>query len=442
MIILRYELKKILTSKLTVAVIIVLYALDVFLLLTGTLSLKPADPFTHVTGIHGTTEDTYIEIQKQTSQYAGEITQEWYEGLLAEYDAYINDPANRLSDEELFSLANHWREYGWSEEEIEDMLNSTYYTVREPEFPINAALRNAQSIVYAPQDIDGSLLEFEGWQDLVKMHGEGISSYYKERYPGVVGETLSDKAKEMYDGLAENFTPYYNYDYGWWQMQGMHRAFPITVGLALAVALGSLFTADRARGTEGIVFATRHGRRKLIYAKIGAGFIFTFLLWLVLEITNAALILIIYGPTGWEAVWSLIGGVSAPFMFNQSQITLVTIVTSLFGTFMAAGMVMLVSALAKSQYASLIINAALLIVPMLNTVKIYIFGAESFMETVMDFFPGRIMGAINEWESLDLLYVFGNAVPTEYLIIPVAVIFGAAITAASFFIYRRRQPAN
>ena len=101
-----------------------------------------------------------------------------------------------------------------------------------------------------------------------------------------------------------------------------------------------------------------------------------------------------------------------------------------------------VSALAKGRYATLIISAALTVVPALDSLNIYIFGKESFMETVFDFFPGRILGAINEWQYVDMLYIFGVAVPTEYLLIPAAVIFGAGMSVICFFRYRDRQPAN
>ncbi|MCH5325467.1 MAG: hypothetical protein J1E39_09680 [Eubacterium sp.] len=421
---LKYELKKLLTSKLTVISFVVLLGFSLF----TQLQINAAKPQTVDLYSYGWGYGPGTDAEKLTAQYAGEVTQEWYDNIVAEYEEYITDPANRISEQEVDALIEEWRAEGWDEDNIEYLLNDPARLLKYDNAPILKVRADAEQLI--------------SYFERAEMYATDVSEIYRERYPGDMGEAMAAKLTEMMDTFIAEYTLYYDYDYGWWDIRTMHLLFPATLGLLIVIALSPLFCYDRSRRTESIVFSTRHGRKKLIFAKLGAGFTFAFMLWLIFELVTVSAAFIKYGASGAAASWPDFYYYDAPFVFNQLQITLVTMITSLFGVLMTAALVMMVSALAKGRYATLIISAALTVVPALDSLYIYIFGKDSFMETVFDFFPGRILGAINEWQFLDLLYIFGVAVPTEYLLIPAAIIFGAGMSVICFFRYRNRQPAN
>ena len=98
MTILKFELKKLLRSKLTLISGAILILLEIYMLLLGNVGHEPCsiigDPYGKDDNFR------YLRTLKETKQYAGEMTQEWYDNVLAAYNAYISDPANLKTDEE------------------------------------------------------------------------------------------------------------------------------------------------------------------------------------------------------------------------------------------------------------------------------------------------------------------------------------------------------
>ncbi|MCH5325465.1 MAG: ABC transporter permease subunit [Eubacterium sp.] len=408
---LRYELKKLFSSKLILVSLCVLYIFNLLVILN-----------------FGSMKYVSLGYTTYLREYIDSGSDNWYEEMMAEYQQYFN--ANLKPEEELAELRQRVIELHpeLSEEEVESIMSDPH-----------------MALVNYDDDIVGAYMEAAPIRNFAvnaKDFGESYAEEYREHYPGEKGEVLAAKVTEMFNTLAEEVEPYYEYDDSWWDIRGAHRFFAVTLGMVIAIALCRLFTYDRTHRAEDVISSTRHGRKKLIYAKIGAGFVFALLVWLFYEVANAAVIFSMTGFSGAESMWQYFYYINAPFIFNQWQITVVTIITSLFGTLMAAAMIMLVSSILKKQYAALIVSAVLLIVPALKVVNINFVEAGSFIDNVLDFFPSRIMCAITEWQEMDLLYVFGNAVPLEYLLIPVAVIITVGLSVLCFFRYRKKQLAD
>ena len=142
--------------------------------------------------------------------------------------------------------------------------------------------------------------------------------------------------------------------------------------------------------------------------------------------------------TGAEAYWQNFFMDYAPFPFDQLQITLITIATSLLGTIFLASVILLVSVCSKNQFVSLLIGGVILLAPCLNLA----FTDNALIQNILNFMPTRVLTAINEWQRFDLLYLFGKAVPVQYVMIAASLLISSAAIFLCGVIFRRRQVEN
>ena len=231
MTILKFELKKLLKSKLTLISGAILILLEIYMLLLGNVGHEPCsiigDPYGKDDNFR------YLRTLKETKQYAGEMTQEWYDNVLAEYNAYINDPANLKTDEEIERLKEKWRADGYSEDEIEAMQKDRYYISKDfYTFPEERVLVEV-NMMFGLMQTDSD--EFIPYSERMAKYAE-LADSYREDYPGEKGEAFAKLVGDMYTDLSENVTWYYDYDTGWWNYRGIHRLFPMFVGLMLVIA--------------------------------------------------------------------------------------------------------------------------------------------------------------------------------------------------------------
>ncbi len=264
-----------------------------------------------------------------------------------------------------------------------------------------------------------------------------LAAGYRESYPGKKGEVLAAETERLYQKVEE-YTVYYNYDWGWWKLRDIHTTYPMTIGVFLLIALAPLFSSEYALKTDTLVLSSKHGKRRLILGKLKAGLLLSLLIWSVVELTNILLIGALYGYTGGEAYWQNWLTDWAPFLWNQWQVTLVTVLTSLLGTLLLSGVLMAVSACVKNQFVSLALGGAILLVPCLN----YAVRENWLVQRIFSFFPANLIVGISEWQAFDLCYLFGHAVPIQYLIISAALLLWAGTIALSYMKFRRHQVEN
>lgn len=160
--------------------------------------------------------------------------------------------------------------------------------------------------------------------------------------------------------------------------------------------------------------------------------------WGLIEVINTLIIAVIYGTTGAEAYWQNFQIDVAPFQFNQLQITLVTLATSLLGTIFLASVIMLISVCSKNQFVSLLIGGVLLLAPCLN----FSFTDNTILQNIYNFMPTRVLTAINEWQRFDLFYLFGKVIPIQYAVIGVALFIILVSVSLCCIIFKHKQVEN
>lgn len=413
----KFEFKKIIQSPIVVIAFIALLIINICALLFGSqigVYTASQSPF-----------DTNIQQAKQNgSFFAGEINDKWYQFHKQEMQKMIDDPANQVSDAEKQKIRESLIAEGYSEQEIYNMGNFIY--IKKDLISSNDYNKY--------ENVEVAINFYKNANNYGKM----MAYKYKSLYSGDKGIILAEKAEEMYRDLAENYTAYYNYDLGYWKLRNIHANYPFSIGLLVLIGLAPLFSAEYSRKTDAIILSSKHGKRKLIFAKIKAGLIFSVASWVLIEVINTLIIAGIYGTTGAEAYWQNFQIDVAPFPFNQLQITLVTLATSLLGTIFLASIIMMISVFSKNQFVSLLIGGIILIAPCLN----FAFRNNNTLQCIYNFMPTRVLTAINEWQIFDLLYLFGKAIPIQYAVIGMALFISIVSLFLCGIIFKKKQVEN
>ena len=223
----RYELKKTLKSPVTAIAIVAVLLLNLY-----TLFLGSQDASYCSSGAYRPPYQTDIELLKQNGAYfAGEITDEWFQKYKAEVEAIIDNPANHVSDEEKEQIRQELKYVnGYTDEKIADCGNFIYLK--------EAVLHSNEYQKYEGMEFAARFYE------RAANTGVRIAEEYRERYPRTKGEALAAKTEEMYSYMAQDYTAYYNYRYGYEKLRIMHTVYPFTIGLIILIALSPIFAAE------------------------------------------------------------------------------------------------------------------------------------------------------------------------------------------------------
>lgn len=414
-----FEIKKILKSPVATMAILAVLLLNLYMLLLGSQNFSYTGA-----GVYVPPYQTDIARQKQEGAYfKGEITGQWFEKYRAEAEAIRNDPANQVSQAEKAQI-------------------------RQERYPqlTDEAFAQLGNFIYLKDSVMQSheYQKYESMEVAARFHtyaartGKTLAEAYRARYPGMKGETLAEKTESMYGFMADGYPAYYNYDLGYEKLRLMHTTYPLTVGLLILVALSPMFAAEYSAKTDALLLTAKHGKKRLIFAKLKAGILFAAASWIAIELINTLLVFGIYGTSGAEAYWQnwLIDW--APFPLNQLQITLVTIATSFLGAVFLAGVVMLISAFAKNQFTSLLIGGVILLLPTMT----FAFANSEAFRILYNFLPANVLMGIVEWQWFDLAYLFGKAIPLQYIVLGVSALVLFASMAISFIAFQRHQVEN
>lgn len=412
-----FELKKVIRNPIVWIVLIGVVFLDIFTILVGGSQYEySANAAAFQTNI--------AQIQENGAYFAGAMTDEWAERYIAEAEAIRNDPANRVSEDEAVQIKQKLLDQGFAEDYIEDYLG--FYFVREDVIRSNEYQRY--------EDVEFSAQFYDRAAEM----SEYLSQYYRDAYPGAKGEALAAKAEDLYDYLAGEYTAYYNYDYGYQKVRNMMTLYPLTIGLLVLVALSSIFSSEYSKRTDALILTSKHGKRRLIYSKFKAGLLVSFFAWLLITVMNLILIFSLYGATGWEAYWQNWLVDWAPFAWSQGQITIVSMATGLLGVLFFSFIIMFISSFSKSPFISIIAGAVILLFPMFD----FAFTNNSVVNTVYSFLPTRVLMGITIWQGFDLAYLFGKAIPIQYVIIVSAVILSLCTMPIAYSCFRNHQVEN
>lgn len=353
------------------------------------------------------------EARDAAIERSGVVDDEWIAARKAEAQAIFDDPQYREPDEVLEDRRIALADEGWSPKEIEERLSnptmflntegSLKYGVIEP--AVNAASFKEHAAAIRDRLLEANRSDAEVCADITA----------------------------RYDRLINDYTAYFDYDWAYSNIQnGMEEFAPFTVGITVLVGLAPLFARERSRKTDSLILSSKRGRRSVALAKLSAGMLYCFLVWFVMSASIIIYAFSFFGTHGFSSVWQTSGGdITSPYLWTFGQAVIVELGTCLLGALLFGFIAMLLSELTKSMFVTVILGAAVLIVPMIV----------HFKTNVCMFLPTYIIRGVPIWSEYFPAKLFGNVIPMPYLSIAVSCILCIVFGLAAVGIFSKRQAA-
>ncbi len=359
----------------------------------------------NATSAFGNRFDGWTEIrasQAQAARYGGLLTDESLRQMvsdLQQYDAAGMESELRRSER---TQLNGWLSLLYPELEEQDR---GLYSILMAYYVDTSQLTD----FYARRD--GALEDF--------LHTQG-------QWTGPEGELL----RGMDARVEEPFR--YQWTSGWQQLLG--DTLPdmgMIMALFLAIILSPTFSGEWHRNTAPLLLTMDQGWHCLALAKVLSGLAFAVELFMLMAAGSVTAQLIWLGTSGWDMPIQTIKLLAVAPM-NMLQAEIYEYAFTLLGVVGYAGVVMLLSALVKSNVLALLLSLGAVFGPAVAAQYLPM-GAQK----ALDLLP--LVGSGADIFRTNTFHIFGKYIWSPYLLITVPVLIGLACTPLAIMRWSRRQ---
>lgn len=228
------------------------------------------------------------------------------------------------------------------------------------------------------------------------------------------------------------------FDYDWvegWSIVVANSVSDIGVVMALfiAIVLSPMFSGEWHNNTKSLMATTRNGWHQIALAKIGVGVTFTLEMFTLIAVGTIGAQLLFLGTRGWDMPIQCIKLLAIAPM-NMLQAEIYEYAYALLASIGFTGITLLLSALVKSNFASLLASLAVVYVPM--TIAQFI---PLWAQKLLDLLP--FVGESTDIFRTNAYHLFGKIVWSPYLLIIVPICIGLLCIPATINRWSRRMKA-
>ena len=257
---------------------------------------------------------------------------------------------------------------------------------------------------------------------LSSVSDEMIDQFYEIRHAKIQELVNMDYSYGNYSQTEKEFilnkdskikTPFsYDYADGWGDIlqRGFFTVF-LLIGLAVCVIIAPIFAYEYQTGADAVVLSTRFGRKRIIQAKILAGFlvssgIFFFATAFFMIINFAA-----YGIQGWNASFQILSFTSF-YNLTILQVFLRGILLNYLIVMAVMSITILLSSVCKTSFSAVIISALWVFVPLfISSSK-----SSKAFNYIINLLPAKALDTYTVFSVYDV-YSFGQTVISLPLVI-------------------------
>lgn len=153
----------------------------------------------------------------------------------------------------------------------------------------------------------------------------------------------------------------YGYKDGWETIFDRLTFFMFVI-LAVCICIAPIFASEYELNTDAIILTTKHGKSKLIIAKIIAAHIFCMISLLIILSLSVGIVLLLFGAEGWNLNAQVIQTI-IPYKLNLLEVTLLWIGVIFVVTLGLVGITLFLSAKLNAAFHVLIIDVAIIFIP-------------------------------------------------------------------------------
>lgn len=279
------------------------------------------------------------------------------------------------------------------------------------------------------------------------MHSDELITE-KENLQGEMTKYDSDSyeykaARKKLNRLEELEQPYGFYVIQAWR--GLNSFIDPMMGslflaILILIGLSAVFSDEHTHRTAGIIAASKHGKRKIVTAKIFASLTYLVGIFLILHIANLLIHLNIHGGfAGWDVpMQSFFDSMMmdstykySPFNWNILQTYIITLSVQFIASVMVAILVLFISSRFKNTMIGFFLGSSILIIPMFFSSL----GLErfNFFKLLIDFSYIEILkveGLINAFKTYNL---FGHPILYPVLVVLLFVLISLGFTGLTYY---------
>ncbi|WP_058303084.1 ABC transporter permease [Gorillibacterium timonense] len=363
-----------------------------------------------------------ISLEKRYAQaFAGPLTPKVFEDALKGYRAIRDDPAN---------LGVYRSDIG-----KRVLTNEAYYKVYPYHFVLDF-LRD----VYSPIDqydyyiVDS--LSPNDLNDFYEKRMEQVQAYLNMDYSY---GNYSAADKTYYENMNAKISTPFRVDYtGGWQTLLRNSSFIFLIAtFVICVYTAPVFASEYQTGAAAIVLSTRHGRGKVIRAKLMAAFAFATGMFLFGWLSFTTSVFAVYGASGWNASLQTVGlrYLLSPFPLTALETYLWLSLLGYLGSLMMTGVTLLFSSRMKSPFPVIVCTIILLFGPMFISES----KTSRLFNHLLALLPGKQVGNIDAFRSYELYHLFGWQIPQPYMIGAVAFLIALLVIPFAYRGFRNHQ---
>ena len=190
----------------------------------------------------------------------------------------------------------------------------------------------------------------------------------------------------------------------------------VVFAIFIAIAIAPVFCGEWHNNTRSLITTTKYGWNKIAVTKVLVSFLFTLELYTIIIFSSILLQIIFLGTEGADMPIQCIKILAvAPWTILQAEIYEYGYL--LLASFGYTGIVLLCSALAKTNYVSIIISLAIVFVPMAILQFFPLCGQKA-----LDLIP--FVGSSTDIFRTNTYHLFGYTIWSPYLLITVPIILG------------------
>ena len=291
-------------------------------------------------------------------------------------------------------------------------------------------------IIRSVYNTESRRFNMEDFQILTGRQADQLYAIRRDKLIQSMEETgMSGRAKEKVLAMDVQVKTPFTFSY----TDGYTRFFTLmfTIGLmaafVMAICISPLFSGEYTCRADQLILASRHGKHRLIQAKLFTGFSMSAAISLVLILISYILSMLTFGFDGWSSPLQLYYPMS-PYPLTMSQIALLLAVCAFFACLLTAAVTMLLSAKLKSAFGVIITITLLLVVPMFITMSY----AHTGLYNLFHLLPANMMqfGTVTSPIQYELFgFVF-----KPYVFLPVfAAVMSVLLTPFAYFSFKNHQ---
>ncbi len=403
----KYEWKKIWTSRLTQLSVIGCSVFLIFCVYSSIIQMTSTD----TNGEKFSGLDA-IEVLKDTQKRI-DLTQEMVDKLVRQYLKYTINPITSSNNES----------YQYLTEEI-------YKTFYLPNRDLLSLITN----VYREPGSGSSMrdvLEENVGKNFIEARLRRDKSYIQIKEK--LGQLKAGEAKYWNDKI-DNLTEYqFGYHEGWSMILDT-LTWPVLIMMIICIGIAPIFAGEYQSKCDSLILCMKYGKSKLVMAKVIAAWIYTTCVYWGITLTYSVVYIVLLGPEGADLPIQLkYPAMSVGYLLSMAEATIYALIIAYVFTIGIMGVTLLMSALLKNAYGVIIISFLLIIVPTFLAPD----AGGYIWSRVLSLLPPKI--ADFSFQSYTA-YSVGNIVldwPTTAII--VNMVMAILFSIASYLVFRKHQ---